>query len=120
MTKREVFDRVKTHLLAQGQKALLPASYETTEEPHCAYRGANGLKCAAGVLITDEHYHKDLETFATVHKDVRVALLASGVPEDALKLVDLLQSIHDGYNDPDTWADELEDLEADEFGEVSS
>lgn len=49
-TEQEVFDQVAKHMLTQNRKSIL------ADNGPCAYRGANGLKCAAGALMTDEEY----------------------------------------------------------------
>ena len=54
-TAQEVFDFVAHHLLTQNERSVSPLGAE------CAYRGQNGLKCAAGCLIPDEIYDEDLE-----------------------------------------------------------
>lgn len=45
MTNQETFDTVVEHLLRQGGPSMLPS------KKTCAYRGENGRKCAAGILI---------------------------------------------------------------------
>lgn len=47
MTKQEVFNKVWNHIIAQGTPSLDDRGY-------CSYRGPNGLKCAAGIFLTDE------------------------------------------------------------------
>lgn len=94
MTKQEVFDTVYHHLLAQGCKSL-----DMSDE--CCYRSPNGLKCAAGVLIKDEHYTEGLEGSNTQTPEVTAALVKSGVPKEALDLIRMLQAIHD-----DCWTGE--------------
>ena len=47
-TEQEVFEQVAKHLLTQNKKSF---EFDT-----CRYRGPNGLKCAAGCLISDEEY----------------------------------------------------------------
>ena len=54
-TLQEVFNIVSTHLLTQGQMSL-------NTNGDCAYRGENGLMCAAGILIPDEAYRPGMET----------------------------------------------------------
>lgn len=62
MTPQEIFDTVATHLFTQGVMAvntsLIPDSDGTAK---CAYRGDNGVKCAAGCLIPDELYKPEME-----------------------------------------------------------
>lgn len=55
MTKQEVYDKVKAHLLAQGKQSW------DEERDLCMYRGPGGLKCAVGVLIPDEKYVPQME-----------------------------------------------------------
>ena len=47
-TAQQVFDQVKTHMMAQYAKSVGQNS------DVCLYRGPDGLKCAAGCLISDE------------------------------------------------------------------
>ncbi len=54
MTKQEIFDKVKAHLLAQGKRAV-------NGDGNCMYRGMDGTKCAVGCLIPDELYTPLLE-----------------------------------------------------------
>jgi hypothetical protein len=94
MTMQEVFDKVARHLLAQGCKS--------TDKTGCMYRGPNDTKCAAGFLIADQHYVRELERQTATSCYVAEALMASGVPVEALALVDQLQRVHDNY-EPDEW-----------------
>ena len=54
MTRQEVFDKVYTHFVTEGN----PPSMDGQE---CLYRGPNGLKCAAGLFIPDELYLESME-----------------------------------------------------------
>lgn len=100
MNRQEVFNTVYRHLLAQGCKSL-DATFE-----NCLYRGPNGLKCAAGVLIKDEFYHKGLEGRSACSLSVSSALRASGVHEGDLEMVLDLQATHDKW-EVDEWPAEL-------------
>ena len=53
MNHREIFDRVKTHLLTQNAKSM--------SDGRCAYRGDGGRTCALGCLIPDEKYSRKFE-----------------------------------------------------------
>ena len=53
-TLQTVFNIVSTHLLTQGMKSR--NAFGT-----CAYRGENGMKCAAGALIPDDQYKPEIE-----------------------------------------------------------
>lgn len=107
MTKQEVFDKVLAHLRAQGRKAL-------DDRRQCMYRAPDGAKCAAGCLISDEQYGPRLEGKSANMSKVHAALSASGVPEDAMPVVQELQGIHDSHS-PDQWEAEFARL-AKEYG----
>ena len=92
-TAQEVFDQVATHLLKQKTRS--------TSENGCAYRGPNGLKCAAGCLISDEEYKPDMEGA------VWTRLFYNGyVSSHHMELIRGLQIIHDSYP-PAEWEHEL-------------
>lgn len=58
MTRQQAFDTVVRGLAAQGwAQSFLPSEPGVT----CAYRGSNGLRCAAGHLITDDQYKPVIE-----------------------------------------------------------
>jgi hypothetical protein len=102
---QETFDKVATHLLRQGKKALDNKGY-------CVYRAGDDM-CAVGCLITDEFYTAGLEG-DNIHADnVRVALAHSlnvdVLDDDAITLIGALQDIHDDTQ-PDYWVSELRGL----------
>lgn len=104
LSLQEIFTKVKDHLLAQNAKALA-----TSDGFTCAYRGHNNLKCAAGVLIKDEHYHPAMEDKFADHPRVAQGLIASGVnmnDQNVSSLVRGLQTIHDTHPVTD-WGAEL-------------
>lgn len=103
MTKQEIYDKVKAHLLAQGKRSTDGGKYGM-----CRYRSLGGLKCAVGVLIADEHYSPGIEGGSSEHEIVRSALRKSGVT-GANRLLSELQYIHD-YWDPEEWRKHLEEL----------
>lgn len=94
-TKEQVFDQVTKHLLQQQNRSL------SKDGLTCLYRGAEGLKCAAGCLIGDEEYDKSMEGISWEG-------LAYGglVPSKHLNLIICLQRVHDGFNVED-WKNEL-------------
>lgn len=103
MTRQEIYDKVKAHLLAQKKRSI-------TEDPgSCAYRGVGGLKCAAGALIDDEHYRSDLEGCTCEELSVVAALRRSGVRYTDIDIVRRLQEIHD-FSMPRDWKKELESV----------
>lgn len=90
MQPQEIFDTVVRHLAVQGRRAIARQGYGG-----CAYRGDNGTKCAAGVLIPDEKYDPGMEgsNVYAVADRYRLAL-----PEWFAPNVDLifeLQGAHD-------------------------
>ena len=101
MTKQEVFDKVCEHLIAQGEAS--------ESEGSCLYRGPRGLKCAAGVLIADEHYSPEFEGSPARYAQVADSLVASDVPANALRRVSRLQSLHDN-TEPSYWPAGLRDV----------
>ena len=113
MTDQELFDNVATHLLRQGKRAL-------DAEGKCVYRSFDGLKCAAGCLIDDEHYSSGFENLGVTTRakaegfseDLLDALNASGVSDEQFELVSELQVIHDAY-EPRSWSRSLAQLAKD-------
>ncbi len=102
--QQRIYDQVKEHLLKQGEWCQL--------EGACVYRGKDGLKCAIGCLITDEHYSPGLEGMGVERPKVLEALAKSisvSVHELDAIFLERLQVIHDtAYIE--TWAEKLEDL----------
>lgn len=91
LTRREVFEKVKAHLLAQGDVSLT--------DGECAYRSQLGLMCAAGCLIDESKYSHKFEGKNVKEDSVGAALLNSGVDmEDWMTeaMVLDLQNMHDG------------------------
>ena len=98
-TVREVFNQVKNHVLTQNEKCQLV--------PHgaCAYRNKEGLKCAAGCLISDDEYKEDFEC-----KNWQALVESRHVPNSHYELIKTLQSIHDN-SQPYQWLSLLNNLE---------
>ena len=95
MTDQELFDKVKAHLLKQNARSTDAYSGGTT----CAYRGAEGRKCAIGCLIPDEDYSMILEGKGPYVPAVRIA---AGLSLDQGALAADLQGVHDGW-EPSMW-----------------
>ena len=101
--RQDVLDRVATHMLTQKRRSLLPddADPECPDAmTRCAYRGADGAKCAVGCLIPDELYTRDLEGHGVGSDVVRPVLLrALNVHGFLLRnirpMLRRLQSLHD-------------------------
>lgn len=94
-TAQEVFDQVARHLLAQNAKSRSADNF-------CAYRGADGLKCAAGCLIADDEYQPGFD----FHQGAGSGWLRLGssmlVPTTHQTLISDLQRVHDHF-EPDEW-----------------
>lgn len=58
----------------------------------CKYRGANGRKCAAGHLISNKDYSKEMEGFSCGCDLVSKAIRGHDLP-----LVVKLQRVHDDF-----------------------
>jgi hypothetical protein len=95
LTKQQVFDKVKKHLLTQNKRAL-------DRGGSCLYRAAEGLTCAAGCLISDDVYSHSLEGKSASSVAVARALEASGVSREYNDLVCSLQCMHD-IDAPENW-----------------
>lgn len=108
MTEQEIFDKVLNHLRQQGCQAR--------DSTRCLYRGANGTKCAAGVLIDDEDYDASFEgqqIWSVLRSDTVILNSLGQLNEPAMakrqnvrrklaKALDLIaemQQIHDRYNE---------------------
>jgi hypothetical protein len=74
---------------------------------NCRYRTDDGLMCAIGCHIADEHYSPDLEELAATSVPVREALKKSGAPDVDRIFLGSLQAIHDAY-EPEEWKERLE------------
>lgn len=103
MNQRQVFDKIKRHLLKQNKKS----QKKTT----CLYRGPNGLKCAIGCLIKTG-YSDRLEYQLVTTDAVRSALEKNGVVCNSrtLAMLTSLQDLHD-HASPALWAEGLDAIE---------
>lgn len=119
-TDREVFEYVKNHLLKQNE--------QSSHGSGCAYRDGQGMSCAVGCLIDDDHYHEDLEDNDVFDGGVIDALLESVgnwlfevddcLSDKRILMLRLLQQIHD-CTQPYTWEYDLNDLESKIFDDNS-
>ena len=96
---QQVFTQVALHLLTQGKVSYADGDVDSG----CAYRGPDGLRCAAGCLIADSEYLADpmegLNWSRLVQLDV--------APMAHQALIVALQGIHDDAF-PDDWRAALE------------
>ena len=108
MNQQEIFDKVATHLIAQGKQSL-GARPVFIGDAGCAYRGADGTMCAAGCLIPDDEYRPEFETIPWVGIAKDVPSFANA-PFEVHNLIDSLQLVHDDENyweTPETLKDAL-------------
>ena len=92
---QDVFNQVAFHLLSQGERAM---------DGDCVYHAPDGLRCAAGCLISDEEYKEDMEWNGWLD------LVDAGlVPNEHADLILELQNLHD-MEHPDDWAGSLSSL----------
>ena len=116
MNRREVFDKVKKHLLTQMKKCY------SSDVLFCRYRHGD-LKCAIGALIPDAIYSPNMEgknVGRLLHSSVEVRKALDVDPAnlgDVQFLADL-QSVHDLY-EPHQWATMLDIYERIYFKEVA-
>ena len=102
LTKKEVFLKVKEHLLLQNKQSWLP------DHSGCAYLGEGGLKCAVGCLMTEEELNS-----LTDEDQIKVVatMIKFGKMDETHKiLLGRLQGIHDSYS-PDNWESVLNSFE---------
>lgn len=105
MTKQEVFDTVKAHLLAQGDQA--------TVDGECVYWDRNhDMKCAVGCLIPEDKYREEIEGHGVneLNNFLEEACGINAYDTDVITLLMDLQYIHDAFYDVEQWKEELEKL----------
>ena len=101
MNAQEIFDTVARHLLRQNACSRYLGD--------CMYRNPNGLRCAVGILIPDDKYHENIETFDVYHPLVQAAL-----PREVRRHTTLLrelQEVHDEQG-PENWLEALKECAA--------
>ena len=107
MDLQSLFNTVSSHLLTQNAKSVDP-DIDSGGSEACAYRGANGTMCAAGVLIPNEAYTFDMEGSAAMAVFNEYSKV---LPKDIwnwpnIKLIGDLQCVHDNW-DPAHWPERL-------------
>jgi hypothetical protein len=104
--EQEVFDQVARHMIKQKTRSWL-------QDGACAYRGEEGLKCAAGCLISDEEATMLNLADESINTLPWSCLIIRGVaPDRHRSLISSLQAIHDNpdYVPEDDWGDRLKEL----------
>ena len=95
---QHTFDTIVEHLRKQGCKSADAIGV-------CLYRGPNGLKCAAGILIPDDKYHLDME-----NKPCDLDIVCKAIPEQYdIHIASRMQNIHDSYP-PCYWESKFKQL----------
>ena len=90
MSLQDIFDTVYKGLREQGFKKSMDGC-------GCAYRGADGRKCAAGFLIADEEYSSAMEG----HNFKALNIFHNfGFSSEKARFVAELQSAHDDSRGP--------------------
>jgi len=108
-TAQQVFEQVANHLLAQNARSIMgDRKYES-----CAYRGNDGMMCAAGCLIGDDEYNplwedKNWMALAKPLDEQDEDDIKRGFPGVSahIDLIQDLQVVHDRC-DVDRWREEL-------------
>lgn len=101
---------IKDALLKQGQQSkgedIVYDSF--VQKGKCAYRGANGLKCAVGLFITDYEYKPEMEhrTAIGIHNEYPDLGLWEMMPS---YMWDKVQNIHDVTPLHKTWSKMIEE-----------
>jgi len=100
-TAQEVYSQVRKHLLTQKIKSM------SEERKGCVYHGPDGLKCAAGCLLSAEEYRPTMEGKVWAYLVDRKM-----VPGAHRQLISALQVIHD-MPEAAYWEHHLNKLAAD-------
>lgn len=95
VSEQQVFDQVAKHLLEQNKQSATGND--------CLYRGPEGLKCAAGCLISETEYTPEMDNVHGAWCDV---VRMGFAPSAHCKLICDLQFIHDIYR-PHHWRKQL-------------
>ena len=102
-TNKQLLATVEGHLFSQGHRSLKNPG---ANNPACAYRSPDGLKCAVGCLIDDRNYFLTLEGKPADNESVIDALAQSlGVDHLSTATISMLlalQAVHDSI-DPKEW-----------------
>jgi len=85
-TGEQVYNHIRDHLLSMSHRSM------SDDGETCAYRGVDGSKCAAGILIPDDEYVGNMEGHAWLNL---VQSDTFGIPEYHRDLIADLQCVHD-------------------------
>lgn len=122
MELREIFDKVKEHLLTQNAQSL--GAVNEFGDPVCQYRSDDGKMCAVGCLIPDNLYRIELEGRNVTDDTILAVLNDAGILSEKdiyrysqknMMLSDL-QVLHDHTN-VENWPEGLDVIEYRYFGD---
>ncbi len=93
-TNQKTFNKVVRFLYKQKEQSV------DTDGSFCMYRGENGRRCAAGCLIPNKLYNKEMEGTGCEYEknEVYKVLVKLGYEPDFVRK---LQLVHDGSNPPE-------------------
>lgn len=92
---------IRDKLIEQGGQSV-----KSTLTTTCQYRGDNGRKCAIGWLIEDSEYQESFEGEALDYFGEVRTLIESKYSDSDIKVLCILQFIHDKYFESvTTWQD---------------
>jgi hypothetical protein len=100
---QRAFDTIVKHLASMKKPSM---RCDSDGDEMCAYRGANGAKCAVGVLIPDRNYVSTIEGKGGGDALVTGVLYAWARKVDDAMLY-WLQEIHD---DPNAWDEKAKSM----------
>lgn len=100
MNRQETFNRVASHLLAQGHKSEEKDAEGTMVH---RYRGPKNTRCAIGCLIPGLLYDERMEGVSALHPGVYATF---GAGREDLSFLWALQRVHDVYA-PEDWPETL-------------
>lgn len=101
MNEQEIFTKVWIGLESQGWQKSVAVKYYPDSKDMCQYRGHNGMKCAAGHLIPDEKYKREMES-KRIHAilEDHPDLFGEPLDKSIISFLDLLQRLHDDFGVP--------------------
>jgi len=108
--KRQTFDKVKKHLLKQGERSM------KADDSICVYHSKEGLKCAVGCLISEEDYKRSFEQKSVFDLERKLGtkkletILNMKISDESIMMLFDLQAVHDDVP-PKQWEKKLKQLE---------
>ena len=108
MQVKDIYLKVKQHLLTQNEKAQ--RFTEFSDLVGCAYKAKDGKMCAVGCLIKDYNPNMEGRVVEYLIAEFPNALGYLDLTHEKIDLLQELQVIHDGVS-PQYWKKELEAYE---------